>query len=363
MQHQRDRDVDYLVLIWGVGLALMNFGCPVLTDPRNQIPPVVARKEEAWKAVKDVLRDVIDGQPKRGDFWDDYNNGNRRVYSGYVQTKDDALQAYEALAGRNWYDFAGGGANCSPAKMKVGCLEIWQGGWQSIAGPSDVPVELNAARSGNRSTQHENRSITGKHRRISSASSSVRFSLSPVAAYYGLRAPTFTSGAYPQPAVPMGNPVAASMAHFMPNMDLPPAAMGMTYTPSTGRSLFQPRSSAYSQAPTIPFHSNEQPPARNMIILTNLHHEVKEHQLARKLGERIGCVPRCRIETRGDRKCHAFAIFANAEQAQRAVQSLNGQKLFDRNVTVRLTKEGEGDPGAAPRKGSDSGPVIVDGSV
>lgn len=56
--------------------------------------PVVARKEEAWKAVKDVLRDVIDGQPKRGDFWDDYNNDNRRVYSGYVQTKDDALQAY-----------------------------------------------------------------------------------------------------------------------------------------------------------------------------------------------------------------------------------------------------------------------------
>lgn len=94
MQHQRDRDVDYLVLIWGVGSALVIFGCPVLTDHCDQIPAVVARKEEAWKAVKDVLRDVIDGQPKRGDFWDDYNNGNRRVYSGYVQTKDDALQAY-----------------------------------------------------------------------------------------------------------------------------------------------------------------------------------------------------------------------------------------------------------------------------
>ncbi len=94
MQHQRDLEVDYLVLIWGVGLAVLIFCCPVLTDPCDQIPAVVARKEEAWKAVKDVLRDVIDGQPKRGDFWDDYNNGNRRVYSGYVQTKDDALQAY-----------------------------------------------------------------------------------------------------------------------------------------------------------------------------------------------------------------------------------------------------------------------------
>ncbi|KAL8762466.1 MAG: hypothetical protein Q9184_001549 [Pyrenodesmia sp. 2 TL-2023] len=350
MQHQRDRDVDYLVLIWGVGSAPMSFGCPVLTDPGDQIPPVVARKEEAWKAVKDVLRDVIDGQPKRGDFWDDYNNGNR-----------------QALAGRNWYDFAGGGLNCSPAKMKVGCLEIWQGGWQSIAGPSDIPMEPNAAMSGSRSAQYENRSTIGTHRRIPSASSSVRFSLSPVAAYYGLRAHTFSSGAYPQPAMSMGNPMAASMAHLMPNMNLPPAARGMTYTPNTGRPLFQPRTSASSQAPTTPLHANEQPPALNTVIITNLHSEVKEHQLAQKLGERIGCLPRCRIERRGDRKCHAFAVFGNAEQAQRAVQSLNGQTLFDRNVTVRLTKEGEGEPGVepgvAPRKGSESGPIIADGSV
>lgn len=233
MQHQRDRDLDYLVLIWGVGLDPMVFCCPWLTAPQSDTP------------------------------------------------------------------FAGG-AYCSPAKMKAGSLEIWQGGWQSIAGPSDVPMESNAARSGSRSAQHENRSTLGRHRRMSSASSSVRFSLSPVAAYYGLRAPTFRSGAYPQPAMPMGgNSVATSMAHLMPNMNLPPAAVGMTYTPNTGRPLFQSRTSASSQAPTMPFYTNEQPPARNMVIITNLYSKVKEHQLAQNLGEHIGCVPRCRIERRG----------------------------------------------------------------
>ncbi|KAL8902368.1 MAG: hypothetical protein Q9207_004752 [Kuettlingeria erythrocarpa] len=329
----------------------------------RSIPAVVARKEEAWKAVKDVLRDVIDGQPKRGDFWDDYNNSNGRVYSGYVQTKDDALQAYEALAGRDWYDFAGGRANCGPAKMRVGCLEVWQGGWQSIAGPSDVPVEPNTAHSDGRSAQHENRSITGRHGRVSSTSSSVRFSLSPVAAYYGLRTPTFSPGAYPQPAMPIGNPVATSMAHLMPNTGLPPPAKVLTYAPNeVGRTALQPRPSASSQAPAMPLRATEQPPARNTVILTNLYSEVKEHQLAQRLGERIGAVPRCRIERRGDRKCHAFATFANTEQAQRAVRYFNGQTLFDRKITVRLTKEGEGDPEAAPREDRESGPIIADGS-
>ncbi len=248
--------------------------------------------------------------------------------------------------------------------MRVGCLEIWQGGWQSIAGPSDVPVKPNTAHSGSRSAQHENRSITGRHRRVSSTSSSVRFSLSPVAAYYGLRAPTFSPGAYPQPVMPMGNPVATSMAHLMPNTNLPPPAMGLTYPPNeAGRSVFQPGPSASSQAPTMPLGTIEQPPARNMVILTNLYSEVKEHQLAQRLGERIGAVPRCRIERRGDRKCHAFATFANTEQAQRAVRYFNGQTLFDRKITVRLTKEGEGDPEAAPREGRGSGPIIADGSV
>lgn len=146
-------------------------------------------------------------------------------------------------------------------------------------------MEPNAARSGSRSAQHENRSTLARHRAISSASWNVRFSLSPVAAYYGLRAPTFSSGAYPQPAMPMGgNSLATSMAHLMPNMNLPPAAMGMTYTPNTGRPLFQPSTSATTQAPTMPLHTNEQPPARNMVIITNLHSEVKQHQLAQNLG-------------------------------------------------------------------------------
>lgn len=248
--------------------------------------------------------------------------------------------------------------------MRVGCLEIWQGGWQSIAGPSDIPVEPNTANYGGRSAQHENRSITGRHRQVSSTSSSVRFSLSPVAAFYGLRAPTFSPGAYPQAAMPMGNPVATSMAHLMPNTSLPPPAMGLTYPPNeVGRTVFQPRPSASSQAPAMPLRAIEQPPARNTVLLTNLYSEVKEHQLAQRLGERIGAVPRCRIERRGDRKCHAFVTFANTEQAQRAVRYFNGQTLFDRKITVRLTKEGEGDPEAAPRDSRESGPIIADGSV
>lgn len=40
---------------------------------------------------KDVVRDVIDGQPRKGDFGMD---GNRWVFVCVLQSMDDAIQAY-----------------------------------------------------------------------------------------------------------------------------------------------------------------------------------------------------------------------------------------------------------------------------
>ncbi|KAI4152318.1 MAG: hypothetical protein L6R39_001843 [Caloplaca ligustica] len=337
---------------------------PTLTISYGQIPTDVARREDSWRIVKDVVRNVIDGQPKKGDFWDDANNG--RVFAIGVQDRDDAVQAYgrraqshrghrlmdacpEALEGRNWYDIAGGTGNRNSPRLRVACTELRQGACQPIFG-STVPANANSARSMSRPGGNRTNTDAVTHGRTSSTSSTVQVSLSPVAAYYGLRAPTFGSPIPPQISRPMGHPMAANMA-------LPTAgsnATGPSYPRSrVGRSAVEPGPSTSFQASAPPPRMNCQEPARYHvrhceIIIRNLQFEVTENMLTERLTGSIGPVERCRIERREGRKCHAFVTFAQAEHAQRAVGDLDHSLLFGREVTVRLTADG---------------PVIVDGSM
>lgn len=197
---------------------------------------------------------------------------------------------------------------------------------------------------------------TATHRRTSFTSSNVQFPLSPVAAYYGLRAPTFGSGIHPPVSMLLKSPMAARMVPPMAHRSRPDTAMALPYSSNmVDHTISEPGPSTAVQASAIPPHTDHQRPARvpiyhRQVIITNLPFEVTENQLTQLVNKRIGRVVGCSIETRGDRKCHAFVTFGQVEQANRAVHGLNGQTLFDRKITVRLTKEGE------------SGPIIVDGS-
>lgn len=280
---------------------------------------------------------MIDGQPKRGDFWRD--GDDRPVFSCRLQTKDDALQAHgmvklhdsthwlivaspASLAGRNWYDFAAGGRNCDPSMMKIACYETRPGERRLIAGPTNVPVDANAARSSSRSTGDRNGATTSAHRRASSTSSNTQISLSPVAPNYGLR-----------------HAMIAGMAPRMAHVDHAAAASRPPYPQNmvVGRSVFEPGPARYSVQ-------------RREVIIQNLRREVTENMLMQRLSEAVGRVESCRIERREERKCHAFVTFAQAVHAEKAVHDLHRRTLFDREVTVRLTKEGE------------RGPIIADGS-
>ncbi|KAL8672353.1 MAG: hypothetical protein Q9168_003173 [Polycauliona sp. 1 TL-2023] len=75
MPHRSDQDWDYVIVIFGV-------------------PPAVAQREDSWKTVKDVVRNLIDGQPKKVEL-------NRLAFWCEIQSQDDAIQAHEGLAGRN----------------------------------------------------------------------------------------------------------------------------------------------------------------------------------------------------------------------------------------------------------------------
>lgn len=101
--------------------------------------------------------------------------------------------------------------------------------------------------------------------------------------------------------------------------------------------------------------SDRQHPARvpirhREIIIHNLYREITESMLKDYLTVQIGQVQRCIIRRRDDRRSHAFVTFAQPEQAEMAVEKLDGTELSGREITVRLTKEGE------------TGPLIVNGS-
>ncbi|KAL8990162.1 MAG: hypothetical protein Q9177_001115 [Variospora cf. flavescens] len=263
---------------------------------------------------------------------------------------DDAIQAYEALAGRNWYDFAAGTGELSI--MKVACKQVRRGhrDCRPIAGPSDVPVKSNAARSTNESTRNRHSANPGTQEWRSS------IPLSPVAVYYGFTAPAFGAGFQPQASMAMANTVPVSQAPPVSSMQLPPAGMGSPYIQNVGgHSGFRPEHPAALQAPAASTPTSHQQPARfpihRRVIIHNLQYQVTEHMLKQKLTESVGGVKGCKVETRDGRRCVAFVTFNQVEQAQRAIDKLDHRILFGREITVRFTTDGEG------------GPVIVDGST
>ena len=182
-----------------------------------------------------------------------------------------------------------------------------------------------------------------------------------MATAYGVRPPEYGVPIYPQASMAMTSSASAGIASVpFTNVFVPPPAMGPSFrqpligngVPGSGLPVssqaFATRSpeskQALAHAPGIHRQGQRQ------IIIQNLHCEVTESTLMHSLNKLIGQVQRCQVEKREGKKCHAFVTFVDEEQANRAVKKLDHRKLFDREVTARLTKEG------------DKGPVIVDGS-
>ncbi|KAI4096424.1 MAG: hypothetical protein LQ344_000932 [Seirophora lacunosa] len=304
--------------------------------------------------VKDVVRDVIDGQPKKGDFGMD--GESRWVFVCVMFSRDDALQAYEALAGRNWYDLAGGTGE--PSIMKVACKQVRRGqrDCRPIAGPTDVPVKSNAARSAKDSSRNQHCANPGTPEWSPSTSSNMQIPLSPVAVNYGFRAPAFGAGFQSQAPMAMPNTVAVSQANSISGMNLAAAGMGSPYLQNmVGRSGFRPEPPDALQARTTLSRTTYRQPAghpiNRRVMIHNLQYQVTEHMLKQKLTESIGGVKGCWFETRDGRRCVAFVTFDQVEQAQRAIDIWDHRPFFGREITVRFTTDGEG------------GPVIVDGST
>lgn len=262
----------------------------------------------------------------------------------------------EALAGRNWYDLAGGTGE--PSIMKVACKQVRRGqrDCRPIAGPTDVPVKSNAARSTKDSSRNQHCANPGTPEWSPSTSSNMQIPLSPVAVNYGFRAPAFGAGFQSQAPMAMPNTVAVSQANSMSGMNLAAAGMGAPYLQNmVGRSGFRPEPPDALQARTTLSRTTHRQPAghpiNRRVMIHNLQYQITEHMLKQKLTESIGGVKGCWFDTRDGRTCVAFVTFDQVEQAQRAIDIWDHRPLFGREVTVRFTTDGEG------------GPVIVDGST
>lgn len=57
----------------------------------DQIPKAVTQQEDSWKVIKDVIRNIIDGQPKKVNSF--FGKDNDLVLCT-VQSADDAMKAY-----------------------------------------------------------------------------------------------------------------------------------------------------------------------------------------------------------------------------------------------------------------------------
>lgn len=344
MQHQKD--VDYMIHIEG-------------------IPDAVSRQEDYWKVVKDVVRNIIDGQPKKVDPF--FNSKGRLVFLCTFQSKDDAMKAYETLRGQSWYSFVRGGGHQPVSVMTVTCSEHRlrePKGSLEIAGPSDVPGSRGSFRPLIRSDLDKGLPVPETHRRASSTMSGMQSPLAPVTVGYGVRPPVFHSTNQPQRSMSIANSATVNGSFGgQTNTWLPPA-IGQPYLPGfTNNSISRPGPSPHYPVPTISASSTSRqtPTASSLehqkIIITNLQCKVPESTLIEKLNQSVGQVQTCKIERREDRKCHAFVTFVQPGHAEKAVRKLDKQELFERVVNVRLTKEN----GLARADGKR--PVIVDGSI
>ncbi|KAL8767979.1 MAG: hypothetical protein Q9209_005650 [Squamulea sp. 1 TL-2023] len=324
-----------------------------------QIPREVAQQENSWKIVKDVVRNLIDGQPKKVDL-------SSSIFWCGFQSHDDVIQAYGmgkeflcdiqltatesgALAGRTWYDVVNHGNNRLAPTMEVTCLKVQR----------DRPVEW--LRGSSQFGQQGRHLSTVSHTRTSSTSSTsstMWTPLSPTATSYSLLPPLSLMPVYYTPTpISVGSVIPPSMAPRVENLSYIPASAIM---PVYGHNLANPVGFAqsppiYAQASATGYQLPLQNPPRassqrRQIIVTNLYVGVKENRLKEFFQDSVGPVQECRIEERGDKKRHALVSFTHAEHAQLAINRFNETMIFGRKINARFTKE------------VHEGPVIVDGS-
>ncbi|KAL8913755.1 MAG: hypothetical protein Q9171_001489 [Xanthocarpia ochracea] len=322
MPNRRDRDVEYFVRIGGV-------------------PKAVAQQENSWKVVKDVVRNLIDGQPKKVELADS-------IFWCGLQSHDDAIQVY-GMEKQDWYDVVAPGTNRVSATMEVTCLKVQSNG------------QVEWLRDSSRSGQQGRRLSTASHTRTtstSSTSSNMWSPISPTAMSSDLLPPTslMPYSHTPTPAT-VGSLIPANMAPRLENFAfLPAPAMVPVYGHNLAKPHgFAPNPPAYVQGSAMGHHSAHQnsPGAtvqRRQIIVQNLDVGVREHWLKDLFTKSIGPVQECRIEERGDKKRHAFLSFTHTEHAEMAVNLFNKKNISGRKVNVRLIKEVQ------------EGPVIIDGS-
>ena len=329
----------------------------------------MARREDAWKAVKDVIRNEIDGQPQKVIAGDD--NG-RRFFMCLIQARDDALKAYgmlvsrfrglraerlstAALAGRNWHSFTSRPGSRPASILTVAVSEHREPNQSDliyIAGPSGSPVAWEPARS----SGHRRNSSSTTHSRTSSNASSLQASISPAATSYGLPSPSYAVPMYSQPSTSTGQSPGA--------MPMAPASMTYSYLPSPAMDprsghpvLNHDRSEQGSGTPaqttTTGHHWSRQPPARvpvqqRRITIRNLPADVSEGKLEEQLQRSLGDVRDCTVIQEPNGRTYAFITFAHASQAEMAVEKLHKSWMFGREISVT--------------KNEERGPTIADGS-
>ncbi|KAI4200285.1 MAG: hypothetical protein LQ350_004033 [Teloschistes chrysophthalmus] len=328
-------------------------------------------KEDSWKNIKDVIRNVIDGQPGKV-----YLVLEQRMYICSVQSLEDALQAYgkvlvwhegqandlpvsEALAGQDWYRVIGNTRQNYSSILTVACSRGQQN--QYIRGPTEVTVTQTATRDPKRLTRTRRDSRSTTHSRTSSTSSSMSLNMqvphSPRRLTCGPSSPMYGGSNYSQVLTAVPHSMAAQVAHpATAHLQIPSPVVGQPHHlgPMTRHQplavAIEPQPSARISPPTsqqsagFAVHHKE-------IIMLNLPTDTTEARLKQWLTRSIGLVDECRVNERGEKKRHAFVTFAHEAHAKMAVETLDKSEWCGREIIVRLTKEGV------------KGPVIINGSI
>ncbi|KAL8778957.1 MAG: hypothetical protein Q9194_001707 [Teloschistes cf. exilis] len=343
-----DRDVEHFVFIWGV-------------------PEAVIMNPDSWKIIKDVIREVIDGQPGSANF-----PPEQRMCICTVRSLNDALQAYgkvlvwytgqandlsvsEALAGQDWYHIIGNTSqNCSSI-LTVACSRRQQN--QYIRGPTNVPVTQTATRDQKRLTRTRRDSRSTTHSRTSSTSSSMSSNTqvphSPGRFAYGPSSPMYGGSNSPQVLTTVPHPMVAQVAHpVMARLQVPSPVIGQPHHLGS-MAHHQPLAVAVEPQPSarIGPSTSQQSVHHKEIIMLNLPMDTTKDRLKQWLTQSVGLVEECRIKERGEKKRHAFVTFAHEAHAKMAVKTLDKSEWCGREIEVRLTKEGV------------KGPVIINGSM
>ncbi|KAL9581903.1 MAG: hypothetical protein Q9212_003616 [Teloschistes hypoglaucus] len=320
----------------------------------DKVPETVIMNKDSWSIIKDLIRNVINGQPGNVKAVEE-----QRMYICTMHRLEDALQAYENLAGRDWYRVIGNTSQSYSSTLTVACSRGQQN--QYIRGPTTVTVTQTATRDPKRLTRTRRDSRSTTHSRTSSTSSSMSSNMqvphSPRTLTCGPSSPMYGGSNYSQGLIAVPHPMAAQVAHpTMTHLQFPRPVIGQPHHLGSTAHL-QPRAVAVEPQPSARIG----PPTSQQsagfavhhkeIIMLNLPTDTTDGRLKQWLTQSVGLVDECRINERGEKKRHAFVTFAHEAHAKMAVETLDKSEWCGREITVRLTKEGV------------KGPVIINGSI